>query len=172
MSTTREWIVKNEEVDERLKAIRALKWVNGAWAEPSKTPGHSKIITIKSATSTPWGRSDYEMEYADGVVFFGTPSHGGFRLSKKMNARIPEVFRNADGWYEEDCEYAKVSYFLSECFPETFTAHDGEVKNAKADAERSLKSWNYKQWEAWTGREVDPAESYCKRMDLEKRGAA
>ena len=62
-------------------------------------------------TSTPWGRADIATRFARGITFYNTPGHGGFKLSKGLNERIPEDFRNESwsalgkqGWYEEDCD--------------------------------------------------------------------
>ena len=59
---------------------------------------------------TPWGKADYVKKCAEGVYFAGTPSHGGIKLSASRNAQVHEAWRNAGGWYEEDCEWAIVEY--------------------------------------------------------------
>ena len=81
--------------------------------------------------NTPWGRSDYKEDIAEGIVFFGTPSHGGFRVYSKQNKQIPEYMRNADGWYEEDCEWSKVAII----FPQYFKVTE------QNDAVNTLKNW-------------------------------
>lgn len=58
--------------------------------------------------NTPWGFSDFKQVYAKGIVFYSTPSHGGFKIDKHLNDRLPDKYRNNDGWYEEDCEVIKV----------------------------------------------------------------
>jgi uncharacterized protein DUF7007 len=75
-------------------------------------------------TRTPWGTADHVKRYAEGVTFYGTPSHGGFKLAPKQNARVPEALRKASfcgngerGWYEEDCDWNIVAFV----FPELFT---------------------------------------------------
>lgn len=70
---------------------------------------------------TPWGKSQYQETFGVGVTFHETPSHGGFKLSEGKNNQVPDAFRNANGWYEEDCEYWKVVL----TFPELF--HTGEI---------------------------------------------
>lgn len=61
---------------------------------------------------TPWGKSQYSKQYVRGIVFYGTPGHGGFRVSKTKQAKMPEALRLDNGkncgWYEEDCDYALV----------------------------------------------------------------
>ncbi len=68
--------------------------------------------SYSASTHTPWGKADYANQYTRGIIFYGTPSHGGFKVSNGMNAKMPDVLRNEDGWYEEDCEWAKVAFFL------------------------------------------------------------
>lgn len=103
---------------------------------------------------TPWGTSDHQKTYGEGVTFYGTPSHGGFRLLKAQNDRVPDYLRactwgdlGRDGWYEEDCDWAIVCLI----FPELFTAED--LENARL----TLKSYR-------------PAE--LARFDADKRAPA
>lgn len=92
---------------------------------------------------TPWGTADGIEEIAPGIVFYSTPSHGGYKVSADLNKRIPEIFRRSamiyapSGWYEEDCAYAMVHAFLPEYFS------DKEV----AAAWNTLKRWYPKECE-------------------------
>lgn len=45
------------------------------------------MLKSTNPTYTPWGKADYEKVYAEGIVFYGTPSHGGFKLDRERNAR-------------------------------------------------------------------------------------
>jgi hypothetical protein len=115
-------------------------------------------------TSTPWGTSDYSKSYTRGIVFYGTPGHGGFRVSRTMNERIPDCLRQAtargDGWYEEDCEWAKIAI----AFPQFFTK-PGELDQAKLTLARYFPD----AYEAFYGVELKPGESYEKdRRRFEK----
>lgn len=84
---------------------------------------------------TPWGGADYRQIYSKDVSFYGTPSHGGYRVSGKSLKRIPEQFRQTQfaplGWYEEDCDWAIVVHFL----PELFTDEERE------QAEESIRHY-------------------------------
>ena len=71
---------------------------------------------------TPWGWADTEHKAGPGVTFYTTPSHGGFYVEPRWNSKISSDLRNEDGWYEEDCEWAKVCL----TFPDYFTADDLE----------------------------------------------
>ena len=66
---------------------------------------------------TPWGIADYEHVYAEGIVFYGTPSHGGFKLTRNETPEMPDaLFYNGSSWFEEDCEAYKVFF----AFPQVF----------------------------------------------------
>lgn len=102
--------------------------------------------------NTPWGKSDHEKVYARGIVFYGTPRHGGFHVSKKLNEKIPDYLRNNSGWYEEDCEWAKVAVI----FPDFFSAE--ETLNAL----KTLQNYYWESYERFTGDIVDPEKSHSK----------
>lgn len=109
---------------------------------------------------TPWGKADHEKAYAEGIVFHGTPSHGGFKLSAERLARMHPALREKDGWFEEDCAWAKVAF----AFPECFT---GEQQEA---AIQTLKDWCPDEYEAATGETLAPGDSRVKdeRLFLER----
>ena len=73
---------------------------------------------------TPWGDADYEKEYTNGVVFYGTPGHGGFKVDAKVRKTWPQVlqdfvpFNQNTGWYEEDCDCVIVYLAMPHLFPD------------------------------------------------------
>lgn len=101
------------------------------------------------ATRTPWGTADSKQEYGPGVTFYGTPSHGGFRVAPKLNAKMPEYLRDESGWYEEDCAWANVAV----AFPERFKPAEIEA------ALGTLKGWEPEAYEKLTGLVLMPGES-------------
>lgn len=109
---------------------------------------------------TPWGVADHETVLAEGITFYGTPSHGGFRLDAGRNARVHPALRETDGWYEEDCAWAKVAF----TFAEAFSAKDREA------AIRTLKEWYPDEYETVTGIILAPGESRTRdeRLFLER----
>lgn len=65
------------------------------------------------AMITPWGRADYVKHIQKGVLWVGTPSHGGLLVSKSVAKKSLTPQARMCGWrwgdyyaYEEDCEYA------------------------------------------------------------------
>ena len=104
------------------------------------------------ATSTPWGKSDHTHKITAGITFYGTPSHGVFKVSSKLNQLIPEYMREESGWYEEDCDYAKVVAV----FPEFF---DEKERDAAKDVFKGYFPDEYEKFYAVT---LAPGESHAK----------
>ena len=64
---------------------------------------------------TPWGVSQDEKVFAEGIVSVSTAGHGGFCVSPEKQKEMPKIFRRGK-WYEEDCEWC----FVVLSFPEHF----------------------------------------------------
>jgi hypothetical protein len=114
------------------------------------------MTTIGSRT--PWGKADHVRQIAEGIEFIGTPRHGGYKLSRKLNAQVHQAWRKAGGWYEEDCEYAIVHYSFPELTIDTTGYSSPEA--FKADAAKTAKAWAPDAYEAVTGEKVTAAESH------------
>lgn len=112
----------------------------------------SRRECVDDKVETPWGWPDHSVHHAEGIVSYSTPSHGGFHIDGERLAKMPKALRNADGWYEEDCEWAKVAA----AFPDLFTVSERE------HAERTLRDWMPDAWEAVYGRKLDPSESFMR----------
>lgn len=91
--------------------------------EQEASLGHEQI---SSTPSTPWGRAQGGTRYTQGITSYHTAGHGGTKLSASMNAKMPDILRNDDGWYEEDCEATKVMF----AFPEFFTDRQNRLARA------------------------------------------
>lgn len=113
-------------------------------------------------TATPWGAAQHVDRYVKGMNSYSTASHGGFKVSVALNDKIPAILRNEKGWYEEDCEWAKIAFSL----PQFFT--DFEKKHA----ERTMISSYPDEYEAITGKVIPEGQSPTKdRALFEKRNA-
>lgn len=122
---------------------------------------HRQLLTLARdrmtlRIATPWGCADSNEVYGKGVVFHSTPSHGGFKLDEIPNGEVPEALRNADGWYEEDCEWAKVAV----AFPALFTDRE------RRQADDTIRNHWPDYWEVAHGRELAPGESWEKDRRL------
>ena len=110
---------------------------------------------------TPWGESQGVTEVYPGILSVSTSSHGGYKLDRKRNSQVDEVWRKAGGWYEEDCEWAIVALtFKSEFSAETV---EGAV--------RTLKNWLPVEYILATGEQVSLEESSKLREIAAKEAA-
>lgn len=104
--------------------------------------------------NTPWGQSDSSKQIARGIVFYGTPSHGGIHVSPTRLAEMPDYLRNGtwagEGWFEEDEDWARVAVAFPQFFPE---------KDVQA-ATDTLKNWSPDLYERHFGITLKPGESY------------
>jgi hypothetical protein len=115
---------------------------------------------VTPLASTPWGIAQCSNIYAEGVVFHSTASHGGFHLDEERNALVAPAYLNAGGWYEEDCEWAKVAA----TFPHLFTAYERRCADA------TLRHYEPDAYEVINSVTLKPGESHTKdgrqfRMD-------
>jgi len=105
------------------------------------------IKKTETPTETPWGPSQFQRAYGEGITQHVTAGHGGFFVSDERRAEMPESCRNfapfaGAGWYEEDCDWAVVAVaFPSEFQPQTVaTARRMLVAHADYFAKRGLQS--------------------------------
>ena len=124
---------------------------------------------IEERRYTPWGWPDHARRYGEGVIFYSTPSHGGFHLDAERNAAVPDCLRNVDGFgenpggfYEEDEQWAKVAT----AFPDLFTDYEREL------AEKTLRNGEPDAWETIHGRKLDPSESFVREREQFERDHA
>jgi hypothetical protein len=108
--------------------------------------------SLGGGVETPWGGAQHSMRYGDGIVFHSTASHGGFFLVPDQNVLVHAMLRNAEGWYEEDAEWAKVAF----TFPSLFTAKE------RRSAEKTLRDDQPDAWETILGVALLPGESFVK----------
>ncbi|EJB07099.1 hypothetical protein Rleg9DRAFT_6080 [Rhizobium leguminosarum bv. trifolii WSM597] len=85
--------------------------------------------TIRDGASTPWGMAQVSRQFADCVVLHSTASHGGLHLDENANTTVHTLYRNENGFYEEDCEWAKIAH----AFPHLFTNYERRL------ADRTLR---------------------------------
>jgi hypothetical protein len=101
---------------------------------------------------TPWGDSQEMTTYAPGIERHSTAGHGGFWVAQECRGEMPTALRAVGGWYEEDSDWCRVA--LS--FPGLFTRRELRF------AETTLINNYPEAYEAWTGRILEPGESYRK----------
>jgi len=103
---------------------------------------------------TPWGQSQHKKKIITGVNYHTTEGHGGFKVFKRLNALIPNEWRNENCWYEEDCEY---------CIPCMFIpAIKKEDPELYACAVKTCKKWYPDIYEKVFNVILKEGESYIK----------
>ncbi|HZZ77117.1 MAG TPA: hypothetical protein VFE62_01280, partial [Gemmataceae bacterium] len=74
----------------------------------------------RDRVETPWGMSDRVHQVAQGITFYETPSHGGFKLSPERMEAMPEHLRECsftgNEFFEEDCSWSAVVLAFPDCF--------------------------------------------------------
>lgn len=106
-----------------------------------------------TGSRSPWGTIQHVTAHADGIASVSTAGHGGIKLNRYRNAKVPAAARRKGGWYEEDCEYAIPVL----TFPEAFDPTHVEV------ARQSLKNWYPEEYTAVTGEPVAVEDSFTLR---------
>jgi hypothetical protein len=107
-------------------------------------------MKITKRSSTPWGLPQTISEIAPGIADITTGSHGGYYLSPEINQLVHAAWRDASGFYEEDCQWAVVAI----TFPESFTPEKVAI------AHRTAKNWFPDEYVAVTGEVVVAEESH------------
>jgi len=109
---------------------------------------------------TPWGKADDVKQVAEGLYFVSTPSHGGFKLTPALNAKIPAKVRAEGGWYEEDLAY----FWVIVTFPEL--VEQGVVKCTLDQAHQVLRDWFPDEYEEVFNLSVSPVQSHKRRKQV------
>ena len=107
---------------------------------------------VETRAETPWGSAQQSRVYGEGVIAHSTAGHGGFHLDAERNALVDRRWRNRDGWYEEDSEWAKVAA----TFPDLFTSFE------RASAENTLRHSQPDAYEVIRGVILEPGQSRVK----------
>jgi hypothetical protein len=158
------WEIDKEIYHEFLEMLPPVNWKRGAffmsefsfddittryssdgdtyWCEFARYPERAKPVM-----DTPWGPSQTSKEYAPGIVFYSTASHGGFRLSEARVATMPKCLREfvpfggkqsgSGMWLEEDCDWSIAAI----AFPQFFKPEDTQAALA------TIKGWKPELYE-------------------------
>lgn len=118
--------------------------------------------------TSPWGAIQDKRELAPGIWQVSTASHGGIKLSRERNAAMPDYMRNAGGWYEEDCEWAKVAVVHPIGFTRKCPSEDNPDRTEWDVANETFRHWHPDQFERFTGRILQKGESIIRDEQLFK----
>jgi len=110
-----------------------------------KMAKYASRFSIHEGSRTPWGTADGVSHIAPGIASVFTPGHGGVKLSPARNKEVDPVWRNSNGWYEEDCEWAIAAITHREAYSEDHQRY----------AHESARQWFPDEYEKAVGK--DPA---------------
>lgn len=115
---------------------------------------------MKQFKRSPWGPVQYQENITDDIAWVGTAGHGGCKVSPKLNRTIPDHLRNDNGWYEEDCEWAKAYVALEQHI--LANANDQHSINVIKEGHHkdTLRNWYPDAYELVYGKTLQPGESY------------
>ena len=114
---------------------------------------------VKIRAMTPWGPAQQSRIYGEGVIEHSTADHGGFHLDVTRNALVDRRWRDEEGWYEEDSQWAIVAATFSELF----------TTSERASADKTLRHSEPDAYEAIFGLVLEPGQSRVKDERAFKR---
>lgn len=117
-----------------------------AKVERERAVKYSQRFGVKEGYPTPWGSADNVTYLAPGIASVSTPGHGGIKLSPARNKEVDPIWRNSNGWLEEDCEWSIAA----------ITHPDGFSEEHQRYAHESARRWFPDEYEAVVGK--DPAK--------------
>jgi hypothetical protein len=112
--------------------------------------------------TSPWGPVQHATELGEGCYFASTAGHGGVKLSRKMNADMPDYMRQAGGWYEEDCDWA-----LAVCRYPQLAQGMGEYAKVTTAARDTMKNWHPHEYARFFGVSVESLAGQSFKYDEE-----
>ena len=111
---------------------------------------------------TPWGKADFVTEIIPGMFRVNAPGHGGIKLSRKLQARMPEYMKEDGGWYEEDSDYAKVFVVFAKEIAEKASG-TGMINQERLNlAQNVLRNWKPDAYEKFYNTVIPEGKSYLK----------
>lgn len=102
-----------------------------------------------------WGDIQCVEKLANGIWTVSTASHGGIKLDRQHNARVPKHMRMPGGWYEEDCAWS-IPFVLFRNKLQHLSNYD------YIEARKCFRMWFPDQYEKWSGNTILPGVSYIK----------
>lgn len=114
----------------------------------SKDQIDAKVSENINEANTPWGKSDSQYPIERGVVWYGTPSHGGLGVAggvakKKLSpqARALALVSGGTYWYEEDIAWT-IPFYEHPEWDKKLAQLAGSKPSSKSELEKSIKRWH------------------------------
>jgi hypothetical protein len=149
------------------KICRTAKATGWCWAHGRRKPSDPDVTEASppllfEGMPTPWGTAQECGEILPGIGWVSTAGHGGMKLSSERNAQVPDYLRRADGWYEEDCEWAIVFCVFAEELQNT--KHANAIN--RNEHRRTLAHYYPDEYERFYGLTLQPGESWRRDRQL------
>jgi hypothetical protein len=131
------------------------------------------MTMLNEGDRSPWGTIQEVYPVMEGMEFITTPGHGGLKLSRALNAKMPHYLRNAGGWYEEDCDWAKPFCVFEKEILATPGIHVSHITAIQKEYHKKMLRGNCPdEFERFYGVTLKPGESYARdRANFEKAHA-
>jgi hypothetical protein len=120
----------------------------------------------KVGQRSPWGNIQDSTEIADGIHNVGTPGHGGVKLDRQRNAKVPAYMRQRGGWYEEDSDWCIPAIVFEKEWREWAdgtkqTTGDQQIDHAKA----TFINWHPEAYAKWNDVPLESLAGKSRRYD-------
>lgn len=120
---------------------------------------YGDVSHLRERSRTPWGSAQYVDHLAPGIAVVSTAGHGGVKLSRERNRRIPTPLRRDGGWYEEDCEAGIPTMY----YPEAFCLrYEDPVETIAERGRQTVMDWFPDEYEEALGVTIPRGASYIK----------
>jgi hypothetical protein len=95
-----------------------------------------------------------ERALAPGIITVETAGHGGIKLDRTRNAKVPEYMRRHGGWYEEDCEWSIAAVVFPDEFAKANNCAHGNI------AKSTLLDWYPDEYIRFFGVSLESVENH------------
>jgi hypothetical protein len=110
--------------------------------------------------SSPWGQIQHADLLFEGVWRVGTAGHGGIKLNRTRNAKVPAYMRREGGWYEEDSDWC-IPAIVFEAEWRTWARQTGTEETPDvemANVQRTFRNWHPDEYAQWHGVSLESLE--------------
>lgn len=111
---------------------------------------------MSTPKKSPWGTVQHATKYGEHAHSVSTAGHGGLKLDRRWNARVPDYMRQPGGWYEEDCLWAVPVVCIPE-LADLMVGHYGSMTadDLRREADLTLLRWFPSHWAKFHGKPIE-----------------
>ena len=130
-----------------LKMIKPMPSKKGSLKDDLKEIIREIIREYLTEANTPWGKSDTEYPIERGVVWYGTPGHGGLGIAASVAKKklTPQAIalgdkRGGTYWYEEDVAWT-IPFYENPEWDKKLVKQSGGKSSSKSYLASQIKSY-------------------------------